>query len=560
MLEENSSWVDVTTWKDRWEAVAKLAGGGQGEAFRVTRKSDGQVGFLKIIKSKNDPERRARFSREANAYDTFRIANVPRLLESNAHRHADAGYVPFLVTDFIEGSTLAEWRAQQTQVTLATGVELTCRLLDILAACHAKSLVHRDVKPDNIILENNDPARPWLLDFGLNHHEMPDADFTTEDGQEVGNRFLRLPELSAGSRLKQDPRSDVSFAGGILFYVLTGHHPNVPQDGEGKLPHQRSVDHALLQAGTGDRYQRLAAIFDHTFAPRLEDRYTDAETLRDRLMRLMRDQPSAGSLEDDISELAALFDTPIERRRVQADAVIRNGLHEVQRVYNQLLARIAQSLTLTQTNFNVGDEVGANTLYLTKRGSIDYLLTTTYEIRVVGDELVLQMSGDDIYRTNLANPSWDGDFDSIVSKWLSGQIKIALSPNAMPPEVSHFKDVPPFGTLELAAEEARRSNRKILAFAYDPTQEKRGRLDYALSNFLQNRKTRDLMNGAFVTALVPLSQIRQISEILNGASMETSRWVLLDTDFNALKEAVIYPNPQEAERIVGDLAKEHGPD
>ncbi len=559
MSAHNSSWVDVKTWKERWKVVEKLSGGGQGEAFRATRKGDGKLGFLKIIKSKNDFERRARFSREANAYDTFRIASVPRLLESNAHRHAEADYIPFLVTDYVEGSTLGKWRARQTQVTFEMGIDLTCRLLEILAGCHAKSLIHRDVKPENIILQDDDPTHPWLLDFGLNHHEIPDADFATEYGQEVGNRFLRLPELSAGSRQKQDPRSDVSFAGGILFYVLTGHAPNVLLDGDGKLPHQRSVDNALLQAVSGDRYQRLAAIFDNTFAPRLEDRYTDAGTLRDRLMRVTQDQSAGGSLEDDILELAALFDTPIERRRIQADAAIRSGLNAVQRVYEQLLAKVGKSLTLSQTNFNVGDEVGGNTLYLSKPSSTDRLLTTTYEIRAVGDELVLRMSGDEVYRTNLADASWDGAFNPIVSKWLTGQMKIALGPNAMPPEVSHFKDVPPFGTLQLAAEEARRSNRKILAFVYDPTQEQRGRLDHSLHYFLLNRKTRDLMNGAFVTALVPLSQLMKISPILNDTSMETSRWVLLGDDFKAIKEAVIYANAQEAERIMSDLAKEHGP-
>jgi serine/threonine-protein kinase len=96
------TWVDVKTWKDRWEVVTQLKGGGQGEAFKVIRISDKKLGFLKIVKSKNDPERRARFSREANAYDTFRITNVPRLLESIAHRHAEADYTPFLVADFIE--------------------------------------------------------------------------------------------------------------------------------------------------------------------------------------------------------------------------------------------------------------------------------------------------------------------------------------------------------------------------------------------------------------------------------------------------------------------------
>jgi serine/threonine-protein kinase len=330
-------------------------------------------------------------------------------------------------------------------------------------------------------------------------------------------------------------------------------------DGEGKLPHQRSPANALLQAVSGDRYQRLAAIFDHTFTTRLEERFSNAETLRDRLTRLMQDHPAAKSLEDEIAELSALLDTPIERRRVQADEVIRKGLREVQNVYSQLLAKIGQSLTYSQTNFHVADEVGANTLYLGKLGSANRLLTTTYDIKVAGDELVLSMSGDTIYRTSLTNPRWDGDFSSIVSKWLVRQFSLAIDPDAMPPEASHFKDVPPFGTLKLAADEARRSNRKILAFVYDPMEDKRGKLDYTLCYFLENRKTRDLMNATFVTALVPLSQLSPFSEILNGASMETSRWVVFDENLHALQEAVIYANPQEAERIVGELAKQYGP-
>ena len=215
------------TWKTRWEKIEELDGGGQGEAYRARRRSDGKIQFLKIIKSKNVAERRARFFREATAYDSFGVDGIPRLIESNAHRHADDSVAPFIVTEFIVGTTLRAWRKSQASVLIETAVTITSRLLDILQACHAQGCVHRDVKPDNMILEGGASARVWLLDFGISYHDLADIDFQTEHWQEVGNRFLRLPELSAGSLSKQDPRSDICFAAGILFYLLTGDHPDV---------------------------------------------------------------------------------------------------------------------------------------------------------------------------------------------------------------------------------------------------------------------------------------------------------------------------------------------
>ena len=122
--------------------------------------------------------------------------------------------------------------------------------------------MHRDVKPDNIILADDDPGRPVLLDFGLSFRKGSDIDFETEHGQEVGNRFLRLAELSAGSFLKHDERSDLSFAAGILFYLLTGEPPYILQDANGRLPHQRDEAFAMLQDLAGARLARLTSLFD----------------------------------------------------------------------------------------------------------------------------------------------------------------------------------------------------------------------------------------------------------------------------------------------------------
>jgi len=88
--ESDDVWVDCANWNERWEVEEKLSGGGQGNAFRARRKSDRRIAFLKTIKSRNEPERRARFFREANAYDTFQVRGVPALIESNAHLHSQS--------------------------------------------------------------------------------------------------------------------------------------------------------------------------------------------------------------------------------------------------------------------------------------------------------------------------------------------------------------------------------------------------------------------------------------------------------------------------------------
>ena len=113
-----SRWVAQKRWSDNWESIKEYPGGGQGVAKRVSRKSDGQEAFLKAIRRRKDPERRGRFFREATAYDTMKSRGIPRLVESNAHLHDDDEVVLYIVTEFIEGPTLYEWRQAQSMVEL----------------------------------------------------------------------------------------------------------------------------------------------------------------------------------------------------------------------------------------------------------------------------------------------------------------------------------------------------------------------------------------------------------------------------------------------------------
>lgn len=554
----HSSWVDCQSWKSSWEVIERLGGGGQGEVYRARRSSDGKVGFLKVIKSKNDPERRARFFREASAYDSFGINGIPRLIESNSHRHTEQCCVPYLVTEFIEGVTLRSWLDSQSEVSIESAVQITLRLLDILQACHAQGCVHRDIKPDNIIVEFSDPDRFWLLDFGISYHDLTDIDFQTEDWQEVGNRFLRLPELSAGSRSKQDPRSDICFAAGILFYLLTGEHPDVLEDGEGRLPHQRLNAVTKLHRFGSPMASRLQSFFDDAFETRVVNRFQTVQTIKEGICRMMQNPQIGSSVEDDLVALRNVLDTLANRRLTAKVAKLRDGLHRVQKVFEDVQKSIGDTLAIGQTAWSVTNERGQNTLFWTRHGSTERILVVCYELIPVGEELVLRLSGETVFRTDFENPDYGNAFLKAVQVWLVSRLRVALNdPNALPSEADSFREVKPYGSIKEASTESDRTGRHILAFVYDPSQPERGKLGWALGYFLQNRHTRDVMNGSFVTALVPLSQFAIISDILEHQSMEESRWVLLDQALRPLEQQVIYANAQEAERIMVKLAERY---
>ena len=417
MTGETEIWANQAHWRDRWDEVKRLPGGGQGNAWRVRRKGDGQDGFLKAIRAKRDPERRARFSREANAYATITVRGIPRLIESNAHQWKDAAVEPYMVTEFIEGPTLRQWREDRRQVSLHDAIGVTRELLAILKACHDEELVHRDVKPDNIILADGDPGRPVLLDFGLSFRKGSEIDFETEEGQEIGNRFLRLPELAAGSPLKQDVRSDLSFAAGILHYLLSGQHPDIVQDAEGRLPHQRDKPLAVLQGIAGAGLPRLLSLFDKAFAPRIADRFSSADEMLTSMERVMAPRGTARSEASRLEAIREAMDTEASRRQEATHQRLVEAHRNVRRVFNDVEKHVRESagvsLTTVQHGFqDVRDT--KRTLSWKRAGSEDTVLSVTFDVREAGDELVINLSGEPVYRTSLASPHYEDRFNDAI--------------------------------------------------------------------------------------------------------------------------------------------------
>ena len=214
----------------------------------------------------------------------------------------------------------------------------------------------------------------------------------------------------------------------------------------------------------------------------------------------------------------------------------------------------------SQSNWNVSGTLGRNTLGWIEPGSNEAMLSVKCEVREAGDEIVISLSGEPVFRTSTAAPRYGDPFDEVVRRWLLARLHDAVTnPDALPPEADNFLEYRPFALLKDAQAEARSSGRNILAFVYDPAQEQRGRLQHGLGYFLENRKTRDTINAAFILALVPLSQVTAVTNILETQSMERSRWIIFNPDLEPLEQAVIHANPQGGERIARDLSSRFGP-
>ena len=198
---------------------ALIGVGGAGEVYKARNATSGKTVAIKILLDEHahDPEHLERLLREGHSIDHPAVLRYMDVFHTEAHggRH-------YLVMEYIEGVALSKLMSEGP-VPQDALLSAARTILEGLAACHAQSIFHRDISPDNIIFRDGDPARATLIDFGIAKDARPDA--KTVVGQGFAGKFeYAAPEQLEG---RFDGRSDLFSLGATLLAAARGKTPDL---------------------------------------------------------------------------------------------------------------------------------------------------------------------------------------------------------------------------------------------------------------------------------------------------------------------------------------------
>lgn len=203
----------------RYEILDKLGQGAMGIVYKAMDPNIGRIVALKTIsQSATLPEAQkkeyaARFFREAKAAGSLQHPNIVTIYDMDE----DQG-IPYIAMEYVEGKSLSKMIEEQGRIPWNDAVRIIKQTAEGLMYAHEKGIVHRDIKPDNILIDRN--GRPVVTDFGIAHLQESSL---TRTGEVLGTPFFMSPEQILEGKL--DARSDLFSLGVVFYLMLTGHRP-----------------------------------------------------------------------------------------------------------------------------------------------------------------------------------------------------------------------------------------------------------------------------------------------------------------------------------------------
>jgi serine/threonine-protein kinase len=263
---------NVLNGKYRLDRVLGL--GGMASVYAATHLRNASRVAVKVLHREMavDENVRVRFLREGYAANSVEHAGTVRILDDDT---AEDGSV-FLVMELLEGETLdARWERSGHRLNAREVARLLYKLLDVLAAAHAKGIVHRDIKPENLFLTRDGTVK--VLDFGV--ARLIEAPVTaTRPGGIVGTPAFMAPEQVLGQTV--DAQSDLWSAGATAFTLLAKRFVHEAQTAQEMMVMVGSRPARSLALVAPDVPPALASVVDHALMFNKPERWPDARTMQ----------------------------------------------------------------------------------------------------------------------------------------------------------------------------------------------------------------------------------------------------------------------------------------
>jgi serine/threonine-protein kinase len=342
---------------ERYEAEREVGQGGMAVVYRGTDRVLHRPVAIKVLHThlSQKAEARARFAREARVIAKLRHPNVVEVYDFAGEESERA----FIVAEFVEGHTLADFLHEHGPVHPEIAACVTATVARALHHAHERGVIHRDVKPENIMVRRDGVLK--LMDFGIAH--VVDMEHLTVTGAIIGSPAHMSPEQVDGRAL--DARTDVFSLGTLFFLMASGRYPFVSDTASGLLKSIVEARVPDIRAVCPTFPDELHAVLKRMMARNPDDRY---QTAAEAAIALDEAVAAVGLAGGD-GEVARFFADP-EGRTAEARALVTAARLEraKERLRRGKPAAAIRELNVAIAN-SPGDEEAVRWLARTRRSA-----------------------------------------------------------------------------------------------------------------------------------------------------------------------------------------------